>query len=1173
MKNLKPIIITLFIILFIVWISPIKEILFAVSGKESLNTGENYALLIGISDYKKWPDMESPCKDANEIAKILLNKYDFKKKNVVLLTDKTKKKPTRITILTCLEKFISELTEKDNLLVFFVGHGAEDENGETYWIPQDGAKKTRLTWLKHSELNREYFASKNLKAKNVCIITDSIFSNRLIKPKFIPLSPYDLRYPEKIREMALRKSREVIAFGDAHWPASKRTKGFGLFTYYFRKALKENWLKVIDFENLIFDEKTIFDISRIAGTQMLRGRLKKCPMESGGQTIIKRVISPPVINIMSSKVIPEKGYLDDTFYIEAKTNGPAYEVYVDIGGKKFPMRGSGTKWKHSIKVASLGPTRFKITARNEDFIEGMPGKGQINAVRRPANIVNVTRADVTPKKAVAGDMYLFKALTDTPASKVSLIIAGKRFEMHGSDTHWIIDKKIDSIGTLDFSMIAENEEGLEGRSRSGILVASAPISNIVYARAARKTGYAGEKFLITAKTDRSANTVFLKMDGVTYPMEGSGRNWKLRKEIPDIGKKQFVIIAKNIEGVAGLSGAGEITTSKRPLAIPDVASVILSPKRLYAGENFIVKVKTSAPADKVFVEIAGEKHPMKGSGTDWKYMAKIDSIGDRIYSVIAKNKDGQAGLTKKGNIKTVMRLAEAADIIRAKVLPEKGFSGQEYTFKATTNITPRKVTAVIGEKRYEMTGSGTQWTLKKKISDPGTIDFYLIAENEEGVEGRSGSGHFIVKAFLVNVVDARAAPGTGYAGETFLITAKTDHPANTVFLEMDGVTYPMEGSGRNWKLRKEIPDIGKKQFIVIAKNIEGVAGLPKDGTILSKKKPLAIPDVLASVVNVVSPGKGYAGDSFVIKAKTSIPANEVIVEIDGKKYAMEGADTEWKYITEIAAIGTSTYRVMAINKEGGQGMVKEGSITTTKRPARLVNIAKVEISPDKGYRGSEFTFKAVTDAPAATVFLIVGEKRYKMKGSGTTWSLSKKIEESGTLLCSMVAGNEEKMEGSAKAAEFTVEEIIKRYAYNEDGTITDKVTGDIKKRFIDNGDGTITDLITNLMLLKKPKQIAKKWENAAAYCRNLKYKGYTGWRLPTADEWKKLIDAKQKNPSLPPGHPFSSVLTHTGYWSKTKHRLGPLYVYQVNMWNGKLAHQNIKKNALVWPVRYAENIN
>jgi hypothetical protein len=1170
MSNLKSIVITLSIILIVIWVSPIKEMLFAVSEKVMPATGENHALLIGISNYKKWPDLKSPSRDANEIAKILLNKYDFKKKNVVLLTDKTKEKPTRITILTYLEKFTSELTEKDNLLVFFVGHGTEDERGETYWIPQDGAKKTKLTWLKHSELLREYFASEYFKAKNVCIITDTVFSSKLIKPKFIPISPYDLRYPEKIKEMALRRSREIIAFGDAHWPASKRTEGFGLFTYYFRKALKENWLKIIDFENLIFDEKTIFNISKIAGTQILCGRFRKCPMESGGQAIITRVISPPVINILSSNVIPKKGYLDDTFYIEAKTSSPAYEVYVDIGGKKFPMRGSGTKWKHSIKVASLGLTRFKITARNEDFIEGTSGKGQINAVEKPADIVNVTSADVNPKKALAGDMYRFKAVTDTPASKVSLIIAGKHFEMHGSDTHWVIDKKIDSIGTVDFSIIAENKEGIEGRSRSGILVASAPITNIVYARAAPGTGYAGETFLLTAKTDRPADAVFLKMDGVTYSMKGAGRDWKLRKEIPGIGKKQFTVIAKNIEGVAGLSKQGIILTKKKPLAIPDVASIALSPKILYAGENIMIKAKTTSPADEVFIEIQGKRYTMEGSGTGWKYLAKIDSIGTRSYRVIAQNKEGEQGLDRKGTITTLKRFVKSVDIVTAEVFPKEGYENQEYTFKATTNLTPESVIAVIGKKRYKMVGSGTDWVLKKKISDTGPIDFYLIATNNKGVEGISKDGSFLVKASLVNVVDAKAAPGTGYAGETFLLTAKTDRPADTVFLKMDGITYPMEGSGRDWNFKKEVPDIGKKQFTVIAKNIEGVPGLSKQGIILTKKKALAIPDVLASSVNVVSPGKGYAGDSFVIEARTSAPADEVVVEIDGKKYVMEGTGTEWKYITEIAAIGTSTYRVMAKNKEGGQGLAKEGKIITTKRPARLVNIARVEISPGKGYRGSKFTFKAVTDTPAARVFLIIGENRYKMKGSGTTWSLTKKIEESGTLLCSMVAGNEEKVEGGAKAAEFTVEEIIKRYVYNEDGTITDKVTGDVKKRFIDNGDGTITDLITNLMLLKKPKQIAQKWEAASTYCRELEYKGYTGWRLPTADEWKNLIDAKQRNPSLPPGHPFSGVLTHAGYWSKTKHRLGPLYVYQVNMWNGKLAYQNIKKNALVWPVRYAE---
>ncbi|MCK4826282.1 DUF1566 domain-containing protein, partial [bacterium] len=306
------------------------------------------------------------------------------------------------------------------------------------------------------------------------------------------------------------------------------------------------------------------------------------------------------------------------------------------------------------------------------------------------------------------------------------------------------------------------------------------------------------------------------------------------------------------------------------------------------------------------------------------------------------------------------------------------------------------------------------------------------------------------------------------------------------------------------------------------------------------------------------------------KVKTSAPAEKVYVEIEGKKHIMEGAGTEWKYLTQIASIGTSRYNVIATNKEGEQGLSREGEITTAKRPAVSVNVAKVEVSPGKGYSGGKFTFKANTDSPAQGVTLIIGKNRYEMSGSDTQWSLSKKIEKIGTLVFSMVARNEEEVEGVAKTATFTVEEIKKRFAYNVDGTIKDLITGEIKKRFVDNADGTITDLSTNLTWLKTPKQVAETWGKAVEYCRALEYKGYTGWRLPTLAEWKTFIDRKQKNPALPPGNPFTNVLTHTGYWSKTKHRFGPLYVYQVNLWNGKTGYQSKKKYAIVWPVRYAE---
>jgi len=169
---------------------------------------------------------------------------------------------------------------------------------------------------------------------------------------------------------------------------------------------------------------------------------------------------------------------------------------------------------------------------------------------------------------------------------------------------------------------------------------------------------------------------------------------------------------------------------------------------------------------------------------------------------------------------------------------------------------------------------------------------------------------------------------------------------------------------------------------------------------------------------------------------------------------------------------------------------------------------------------------------------------------------------------SVLAVNEDNRSGAVKTASVAV--FKDRYRLLKTGSIRDMITGETKTRFQNNGNGTVTDLLTNLMWLQQPKQIALTWENAVEYCRNLEFESQTGWRLPTINEFKKLSDKKQQNPALPDGHPFTNVLTHVGYWSKTKHKFGPQYVYQMSMWYGKANHMKKSDNAIVWPVRYAE---
>lgn len=782
-----------------------------ISALKLKSAGTNHALIIGIGNYQNLTSLKSPVSDAEALAGVL-QKYNFSKSNITLLTDKTKEKPTLVNILTSLDKYIGTLTEKDNLLVFFSGHSTEDKDGETYWIPADGKKDSKFTWLKHSSIIDQLFASEKFKAKNLLIIADSPFSRQLVRRYENPVSLDNLRYEEKILEAASKKSREVIAFGDKHWPGDKKTNGMGLFAFYLHKLLTENDFEVIDVENLVFlfDENVPFSISKVAGTKLLAGRLKS-KMEQQGQFIIARIAPSPVVE---------------------KPTAPS---------------------------------------------------------------VNVHQVSVEPKKGLGGDNFRFTATTDTPAAAAFLVVKDKRFKMSGSGTNWSLTQRVDEIGTVAYSVVATNQNGIEGQSKDGNITLTAGISNVVTAKSKPETGFAGEEFVISVKTDRIAAGVSLEMDGKAYPMEGSGDSWSFKKTIPDIGTKQFSVVAKNIKGETGRSLSGTLTANKSPSPIPDIAAVD---------------------------------------------------------------------------------------------------------------------------------------------------------------------------------------------------------------------------------------------------------------------------------VKIVSPGKGYAGDSFTIKANTTTPSDKVFVDIDGTQFAMKGEGTQWSYTARIDKLGLSPYKIYARNKDGAQGKSKIGEITTLAQPSPPVNVIMAEVTPTTGALEKKFTFKAKTDKPAKAVALVIGTKRYGMTGSGTEWQLSKQLDQAGAINFSVVARNENDVEGGMKTAAVTV--VKERYKVNADGTITDNITGKTQSRFVDNRDGTITDLLTSLMWMQTPKQVALTYDDAEDYCRNLDFKGHSGWRIPTIDELKELSDTKRQNPALPANHPFTSVLTHLGYWSKTTHKFGPSFVYQMNMWYGRVGHQKKEDNAIVWPVRYAE---
>ena len=173
----------------------------------SPSAGTNHALLIGISGYANWPKLQSPVLDAESISRTLIEKYNFKKSNVTLLTDGTPEKPTLVNILTYLDRYSSTLTPNDNLLIFFSPGTVRRTTGETPLDTYRRQKKQQADVAVPSAITEDVFNSENFKVKNLCIITDSLFSSKLMRKRSISLTPYDLRYAEKIAEMSVRNSR------------------------------------------------------------------------------------------------------------------------------------------------------------------------------------------------------------------------------------------------------------------------------------------------------------------------------------------------------------------------------------------------------------------------------------------------------------------------------------------------------------------------------------------------------------------------------------------------------------------------------------------------------------------------------------------------------------------------------------------------------------------------------------------------------------------------------------------------------------------------------------------------------------------------------------------------------------------------------------------------------
>lgn len=208
---------------------------------DDIEFGTFHALVIGNNDYAHLPKLKSAVVDANAVATLLQTKYGFK---TTLLQN-----GTRYQILSALNKLREELTDDDNLLIYYAGHGELDRvNNRGNWLPVDAEPNSTANWISNIQITDVLNA---MSAQQVMVVADSCYSGTMTRAA---LASIDAGMSEKkrtdwIRVMANKRARVVLSSGGVQPVLDSGGGEHSVFAQAFLAALGEN-AQILDGQRL-----------------------------------------------------------------------------------------------------------------------------------------------------------------------------------------------------------------------------------------------------------------------------------------------------------------------------------------------------------------------------------------------------------------------------------------------------------------------------------------------------------------------------------------------------------------------------------------------------------------------------------------------------------------------------------------------------------------------------------------------------------------------------------------------------------------------------------------------------------------------------------------------------------------------------------------------------------
>jgi len=169
--------------------------------------GKYYALIIGNQDYETITDLDTSKNDAQVMAKLLTERYGFETKLLI--------NADRITLMETINALNDNLTDKDNLLIYYAGHGSRvisNDNEVGYWLPVNAAAPPNDTfWVANQFISNHL---NRIQAKRVLVIADSCYSGLLSNsPSYLFLQNDTDKQWDYIKYKLERRARLLMTSG------------------------------------------------------------------------------------------------------------------------------------------------------------------------------------------------------------------------------------------------------------------------------------------------------------------------------------------------------------------------------------------------------------------------------------------------------------------------------------------------------------------------------------------------------------------------------------------------------------------------------------------------------------------------------------------------------------------------------------------------------------------------------------------------------------------------------------------------------------------------------------------------------------------------------------------------------------------------------------------------